>query len=274
MISSSIWLIIFIFIVIGIIAYFYYHYHGDSSGTEDNKVVLDNQKFIKNPYKKNMGKVKNKSSCKPVNISTLSKFSQDSSSKINIDNVLARMKEKSVSNYPISVSASFTDVPSETIKKYHNNIFKCSKMKSHTSSNELDPEAIWNSNFGEPLVSQEEKKLHTSKMEKDHQDYIKSLGKFVKYKTDNGTVIRTDITIDPFKQKDIKSLNGKTIKDIYDEQVAGPSFVKKKIRGKTKSTIVYDDESEMNGGQLKGTNLYGFDGAPENYKMAKFGNEF
>jgi len=139
-----------------------------------------------------------------------------------------------------------------------------------------DPEETWFSSFGLPLMSAQEKESFTKKMKKNHDNYQKSMGEFTKYQMDDSTVIKTDITIDPFKpeKRNNKSLQGKAIKDIYDQQVAGPRARPKIIKKKTDTCTIYENESELNGGKIKGTNLCGFDGISDSYKSAAFGNEF
>ena len=38
--------------------------------------------------------------------------------------------------------------------------------------------------------------------------------------------------------------------------------------------IIYENESELNGGKIKDSNLCGFDGVTDGFKSADFGNEF
>ncbi len=112
-------------------------------------------------------------------------------------------------------------------------------------------------------------------MQNNHKDFQRSLGQFTQYQMDNRTLLKTDTTIDPFKpEKQSKSLKGRTVKEIYDQQVAGPKAKPKKIKSRTGTSIIYEDEAEMNGGTIKGTNLCGFDGINDGFKTAAFGNEF
>lgn len=143
------------------------------------------------------------------------------------------------------------------------------------SNLELDPEETWDASFGLPLMSKEEKKNYFARMQKNHKKYEKSMGEFGQYQMDRSTVIQTDTTINPFKP-DHRSdtLKGRRIKDIYDEQVSGPKAKPKKVLKKNKNMTVYENESEMNGGIIEGTNMYGFDGICDDYKTAAFGNEF
>src|SRR5277367_150470 len=110
-------------------------------------------------------------------------------------------------------------------------------------------------------------------MQQNHKKYEKSVSEFAKYQTDRSTLIQTDTTINPFKP-DHRSdqLKGKTVKEIYDTQVAGPRAKPKKIKKKTTNGTTYVDESELNGGAISGTeNLHGFDGIGDSHKTAAFG---
>ena len=282
MASNNVFFIIFILLVIGIIVYFYYNYQGDTTTPEDNKVVLQNTNINRNRNRKRktsrtkQTKSKAKSTAKKIQASLSSSYRPRlNKSKINVDDIfentiplipLNESSEKSL-DYPLSLGspASLQFIDSE--EDLNNDIYP-------SNLDQTDPEALWDATFGLPLMSKEEKKKFASKLQNDHRDYTNSLSKFAKYQTDDSTLIKTDITINPFKESNSKCLSGKAIKDIYDEQVAGPKAIPKRIQGKTATSIIYEDEMEMNGGQIKGTNLYGFDGTNDGYKLANFGNEF
>lgn len=134
-----------------------------------------------------------------------------------------------------------------------------------------NPAEKWDSKFGIPLIKKEEKQNFVKNMQKKHQLYEKSLGQFSKHQTDKCTVIKTDVTIDPFKSN--SETKGRAIKDIYDQQTANPKAKPKKVKKKSDFGVVYEDESEINGGSIKGTNLQAFDQKLE-YKHAVFDNEF
>lgn len=141
---------------------------------------------------------------------------------------------------------------------------------------QTDPNETWDESFGLPLMSKEEKKKFFNKMQQNHKKYEKSISEFAKHQTDRSTIIKTDTTIDPFKPDHrSKKLKGQTIKEIYDAQVAGPKAKPKKIKKRTSTTVVYENESELNGGLLAGTKeLHGYDGINNSHKSADFGNEF
>lgn len=137
------------------------------------------------------------------------------------------------------------------------------------NSLDKDIEPRWDSAFGAPLMSAAEKKKFTDSIKKDHKQYERSLGKFSQYLMDKSTVI------EPFKPNTKSSkLKGRPIQDIYNEQVAGPKAKPKQIKRKTDTMIVYDDETEMNGGSLGGTDVNAFDENFASHKLAAFGNEF
>lgn len=147
-----------------------------------------------------------------------------------------------------------------------NNIMK---NDSFLNKYELDDEP-WDSSFGKPLYTKSEHKIFVEKMQKNMQDYNKCLGDMLKYQTDNNIVIKTDITIDPFNSQKFNNKNkGKTIKDIYDEQVAGPQVVSRKIIRNTDNETYYEDEPLINNEKIKG-----YDELKTNYRSNKFNNEF
>lgn len=169
--------------------------------------------------------------------------------EINIDRILSENKPKPVINLETKI------IPSN--------------LETNDSGD------TWDSSFGLPLMSQRERSDYFVKMMDNHKKFDTSMGEFYDYLTDQSTVIKTDVTIDPFKPS-VRSgnLKGKAVSDIYDEQVAGPQAKPKKIKFKNEMGTIYADESEMNGGKISGTNLFGFNGYIEQCKPASFGNEF
>lgn len=173
--------------------------------------------------------------------------------------------------------------PTERIddKKSKHNKDKTTKDKAKNkvhAVNEEDKdsaEKVWYDSFSTPLMDPDDKKKFYAKIQKSYKDYEKSFGEFIQYQMDNDTLIKTDITIDRFKpEKRNNNCGGKAIKDIYDEMVAPPKAKPKKIKRKTDRCIIYDDESELNGGNIRGTTMCGFDGNNDGFKSAAFGNEF
>uniref|UniRef100_A0A6G6ABM8 Uncharacterized protein n=1 Tax=Borely moumouvirus TaxID=2712067 RepID=A0A6G6ABM8_9VIRU len=280
--SSNIILMILIFLIIGIVLYFFY-----SSMKENftNTNIKSKKKSSKKSCKKNCKKdIKKKRVRFNDNIeyniySNRSKSSDISSpyltsnqhsnfdecyiscnkspNEINVDSILSQVSS--------DCSVISNSIDSESISNEDNNVVP--------SNLPDDAENIWHSNFGKPLLTQQEKNKFTHKIQKDHKNYEKCLGQFVKYQMDDSTVIKTDITIDPFKKPNDPNLKNMTIKDIYDKQVSGPKAKPKNIKNTVGNTVTYDDESELNGGFIKGTNLQGFDGASD-FKSAAFDNEF
>jgi hypothetical protein len=141
---------------------------------------------------------------------------------------------------------------------------------------QTDPNDTWDSSFGLPLMSADEKRDYFNRMQQNHKKLEKSLGEFTEYQMDRSTVIKTDTSIDPFKPcHHSPSLQDQTIKDIYDSQVSTYKAKPKKVLKTTKSETVYQHESELNGGKINGTKgLHGFDGIGDTFKAASFGNEF
>lgn len=136
----------------------------------------------------------------------------------------------------------------------------------------------WDASFGMPLMSQKEQADYFAKMMNNFSKYKEAVGEFYEYVTDQKAVLKTDTTIDPFQPsktpEKYKSLKGKTVGEIYDEQVSGPHAKSKEIRKVTKTETFYEDESDMNGGIIPGTKLFGFDGSSSNKMPASFGNGF
>lgn len=304
MVSNNILLVIFILIIIAIIVYFYFNYKNPTA-INDNKVYTDNKVHFDNKIniqKSDNKKVRFDNAVKYNTYKNLNLSTEKSSNQINVDSLFSPKNSESpaidlinsLSNSPNRSNS--IDSPNQ-LNSIHsvNSINSLDSVNSLDSLNSLnssdhnninnvipynkaidnanDPESLWDSTFGLPLMNDKDKKKFASKMHRNHQNYQKSFNKFTKYQLDNETLIKNDLTIDPFKT-DKPEYKNKSIKDIYDQKVAGPKTKPKKIKRCTPNTIVYEDEVEMNGGNIKGTNLHGFDGITDSYKSAAFGNEF
>jgi len=301
MVSNNILTIILILLIVGIIAYFYYNYKNFGNITDttivapkdsnENKIKKrrvrfnDNVKY--NTYNKQYSDNEDSDDTLFINSPKIDR-NRSKNSSIDIDNMLA-LVSSSTSNSSTSSSARSSSARATNKKNLSPNIQtkldsnRCSSdTEDYESTNKIypsnldqtDPEALWDASFGLPLMDKNEKKKFINKMQKNHKEYGKSLGQFVKYQMDDSTLIKTDITIDPFKCETQKPLMGNTIKEIYDRQVEGPKAKPKRIKTKTAACTIYEDESELNGGIIKGSDLYGFDGINNGYKTAAFGNEF
>lgn len=108
-----------------------------------------------------------------------------------------------------------------------------------------------------------------SELKRQNKEYQKSLIKYKKFQ-DNDKLLKCSPKIDLKSSK----LLGKSIGEIYDDLVTGPEAKPKKIVKQKGSFIVYDDESENNGGYIKGTNIRAFDDKFLEKKTCKFTNEF
>lgn len=261
--SNSIILIIVILIITWLIVYFYYHHK--------NK-IKNNLPSIKSSYTPDQNLSKsNKRKNKKV------RFSKDieyrTYKKIDVDDILT---PKEYNNYfgknetDNAINKSNKQVNRlQTIPNSNNPLPLPSNLEQDNSGDQ------WDSNFGVPLYTKDEQKIFVEKMQRNMENYARSLGDMVQYQTDKNIIIKTDTTIDPFKPPltQRNSFQGRTIKEIYDEQVAGPRAIPKRIKQKTPTTIIYENESEMNGGAISG-NLYGFDGIKDEFKCASFGDEF
>lgn len=139
-----------------------------------------------------------------------------------------------------------------------------------------DEEESWDSAFGMPLMEEYEKKKYIANLNKSNASYGKSLGEFAQHQLDDSTLIKTDTTIDRFKPPSTQKsrFGGKTIGDIYDEQTAGPIARPKRIKSRTADMTTYENESELNGGLIKGSNLLGFEAGGSSHQMADFGDQF
>ncbi len=271
--------------MIGVIVYFYYNCKNSTTSNNSNikttddisvstnnkspKKVRFNDKIKYNTYKKNFSdssKIDVDSIFSSRDISSASSDSNRSKSPGSVEFDRSKIINRSKSNNS-SNSSSSQSVKSNNSLKNNSNVVPYSK-------DDDDGDTIWDAHFGLPLTTKNEKQKYIKQLHKNHDNYQKSLGKFNHYQTDNGTLIQTDVTINPFKPiKSAKSLKGRSIKEIYDQQVAGPKAKPKKIRSISNSGTVYDDELEMNGGKIKGTNMCGFEGGSE-FRPAAFGNEF
>ena len=140
---------------------------------------------------------------------------------------------------------------------------------------DLPTSESWDSSFGLPLMEPEEKRVFFAKMQQNWTKYNDSIRDFDKFQNNRDNVEEPKTTIDPFvTDHRSKQLIGKSIKEIYDEQVAGPTAKPMKVLNKTKTNVYYEDEPEMNGGTIRGTSLIGYDGLNGGYESSSFGNGF
>lgn len=258
MISNNIFLIIFILIIIGIIVYFYYNHNSTYNLSGDHTVALPKTKRVRFNDNVEYKVYKNYSSIDKMSRSD--ELSRDGS-KIDVDSIFSN-----------------TDIDINLDDDLNN---QCKDAEEDVEENvnpinlETNPEDAWDANFGLLLVSKKAKNASIVKIQKGYREYGNALGKFSKYQTDDSKLVEKNTPIDPFKlNHKSKSLKGRTIKEIYDKQVEGIKAKPKKIKKQTGTSIVYENESEINGGIIKGTKLQGFDGVNNGYKSAAFGNEF
>jgi hypothetical protein len=234
--SSNILSIILILLIIGIIVYFYYNYKNKSISRQVPKI---NPTISK----------KNKKIKKRVRFNTKPQIQHQTNNSIDVDSIC----------YP-SESCNESDMD---------------KSETVICPSNLDrQDDLWDAQFGLPLVDEKSKRKSINKIKHEHDKYGKSLGKFNSYQMDKNTIIKTDTTIDPFKSENRHLLQGKSIGDIYDKQVSGPKAPPKKILRRSSSSVIYENESDMNGGVLNGTTLHGYDGSAGGFQSANFENEF
>lgn len=249
MVSNNIIIILIVLLVVGIVVYFYFN--------RKNNPIIDNFTAKINP---------DDSGCKKVRFSRKIKYNTYSAPESDlIISSAGRCRPDEI----IDVDTILSETSRSDSDSGEELSLRCKIVPSNVDTK--DPEETWYSSFGLPLMSDGDKKAFVNKIKKNHKAYQKSLGEYSKYQTDDSTIIKTDVTIDPFKNE---KLVGKAVKDIYDKQVAGPKAKPKKIKNKSDACTIYEDESELNGGSFEGTCLHGFDEGSDDYKSAAFGNAF
>lgn len=160
---------------------------------------------------------------------------------------------------------------------------RSAKSFPHFTSEDIIPSNLdlstmgdsWDSSFGIPLMSKQEQSDYVARMINNHKKFNGAVTQFFDYVTDQKAVLKTDVSIDPFSPANgANKLRGKTVGEIYDEQVAGPQAVPMKIKSVGPMETIYENENPMNGGDFPGTHLKAFDSHAAMCKQATFGNEF
>jgi hypothetical protein len=285
--SNNPFIIIFIFVIIGIVIYCYYNYKNPNandfvSDVDSGKYQIQKQKNMSKPKHKLKPKPKTKQVRFNDNIkynfynrSASNRSASLSPAQIYVDDIMS--EDGGLSSYEKYNSPKCKRSPKTFVEiDLDDDVVALDTNVMPSNLDQTNPEETWDASFGLPLMSNNEKKDYFDKMQKNHKRYEKSLSEFTKYQTDSSTIIKTETTIDPFKPDHrSESLKGRAIKDIYDEQVAGPKAKPKRVKRRSSSRVIYEDESELNGGAIPGTNnLHGYDGVNETQKTAAFGNEF
>lgn len=274
MLSQNLIILIGIILVIGIIAYFFYN---NDSQINDYKVDV----HIEKPEKR--VRFSDNVKCNEYNLPSTCSYD---SSEVDINDILSDISDGG--NFSLEKFGPVQGVNQcdrggnnlgQTNQNPHgdgtlgtNTIVECNNLENTNDT--------WDASFGMPLMSAEEKKKYFTQMQKNFGQYTNAINQFTEYQMDQSTIIKTDNTIDPFKPSpQSSSLKGKKISEIYDQQVEGPKFKSKKILKKTNNQTIYANESELNGGHLKGTYLkgnpeFGYNKLGDKYKGADFGNEF
>lgn len=133
-----------------------------------------------------------------------------------------------------------------------------------SSSSESPAENQWDSNFNSSLIDKGESDAYYEKILKENNIALKSMDKYTNFK-DKKKYMES--------KKKFSQLEGQTIKDIYDDQVSNISAIPKKIKNVRDNEIIYDDESENNGGNVLESNLFAYDKKSnlfENYEKDDF----
>lgn len=114
--------------------------------------------------------------------------------------------------------------PLESSPKASPLVLSDNSLSISLNSSDDESDESWDANFGVALITSEEKKCHFDKIQKEHEIFEDSLDSFTEYQHDESNVIK------PVKIANLKSqsLIGKSIKDIYDTQVAAPKAAPRK----------------------------------------------
>jgi hypothetical protein len=285
-ISQNLFTIITTFIVIGGIIYFFYNASSNKTVVEKYAVILNqppkrvrfDENVTCNYYTKHPNEIQKKMSEKNNDEKILDKIISNSQNTpqnpVNIPHTY----------YPEQKKVNLDKIQSVGVVKedvYYNQRDK--NILSQINSDSIIPSNLdlstmgdsWDANFGMPLMSKKEQGDYFARMMDNHKKYDKSVGEFFEYVTDQKAVLKTDTTIDPFKPSTkSNTLKNKAVSEIYNEQVAGPQAVPKKIKRVTDNETYYDDETAMNGGKITGSNLFGMDEYSHQFETATFGNGF
>ena len=85
-------------------------------------------------------------------------------------------------------------------------------------------EKQWYSDIEQPLVSHDEMKKYGKELIKEHEDYNKSLGKYLSYMTNDDVIIKTDFV---YKSPKRDQKRGLTIAEYYDHLTKNPDSILK-----------------------------------------------
>lgn len=134
----------------------------------------------------------------------------------------------------------------------------------------LDPQdtlAPVSTGFGK-LVSDSDRRKYVKRLKNNFVDYEKSLGEFYKHQMDEKSKYQDEFDINQFP--DEKQMKGRTVNDIYDTQTKRNRRLG--ILKPTKKSI--DNESELNGGPLRGSKMHGYNDDGSGHGTADFGDDF
>lgn len=240
-------IVILIIVIVCLLLFGYYNYNNNKQ-TKPKKKVRFNDNIQKNVYPK---------------LKSISEYSIDHFSSVNEDSV-----NSSLNTYSLSNSDSLRNSDESTDSGYSDGTQEYSENSVQAYGQNNSSESEWDAQFGVPLLSKQYQEKFKKGMLKKHQNYGNSLDEYTKYVMDNESMIEPNEEINP------KDFYGKTIQEVYDKQTARIKPKNKKIKYQNSDITIYEDENEMNGGKMKGTNVTGFNGASGKYKSADFANEF
>jgi hypothetical protein len=128
----------------------------------------------------------------------------------NLDVINKTTSNKNIQSTDENTSLSISSILSDSVHP---------DVKPH---NIEKSEHAWDSQFGLPLMSRNEKDKYISKVKNNYRRYEKSLGQFMNYQMDNDTIIKKDCTVNP--KEFWTQYKGDTISNIYDRQVTDKRF--------------------------------------------------
>ena len=268
-----------VIIIIGIAAYFLYNWLYESkdlkSTTDRNRDVELEERFVNlGPYQPKRVQFNDDVDCRyfrsdrvqPPSQTTVEFPKQDTVSLA--DRIRSKLKRSGIQVAEPEIKPDFTRADIEA--RIPIGIEAAPKHLIEPSATDT-----WDSSFGIPLMDPEEKRMFAQRMQANMNKYTHAVDKFAEFRDNRDNVEKAQTTLDPFvTDHRSSSLIGKTIKEIYDEQTAGPRPKPKEVLDRTRTNTYYKDENSMNGAYLEGTRLTGFDGLGDMWQTSQFSNGF
>jgi hypothetical protein len=303
--TINILVIVMILVIIGVVIYIYY----DQLNNTENKKYINIKKICKSnrfKRKKSSDSKKISNSKKrvtfdptvtyvsppiheaPNNSLSISKIFNDDTT-IDSLGIWSSTPRESIS---IQVQSPPDSIFDNYQSYYKPNTLSPSIIKSASPSLDIDNDDVipanddygdendeWDSNFGIPLVEENQKKKFGRQLRKEYDKYYDSFDNFNKKYQDMSDLVEEREKIDPFDESNAKYFEGKTIGEIFDEQNAGPILKNKKVKKVGTNEIIYEDEKKINGGYFykcgkNNVHAYHWDPSKSDYKSSDIHNEF